>query len=203
MLLPWGSLLRAVAGAEPDGLRRLRGLCAPGATLEVVVSEADLDGASPEALSEHYAEAGFAVAARPAGAAEAVVLGTTWAKRLARSDPGRRFLRLSGVVTFDRIASGGMPAAGVFPWLDLVHQALALRTRAAFVLQVHAVRSPNRCRTSAMSYSATEAESIAAPYLLRGALLRKDLTSACDSQRTITKGGLLSLRRRVKPIGAR
>jgi hypothetical protein len=60
------------------------------------MSEADLDGASPEALAERHAEAGFAVAARPAGAAEAAALGTTWAKRLARSDPGRRFVRLAG-----------------------------------------------------------------------------------------------------------
>jgi hypothetical protein len=34
--------------------------------------------------------------------------------------------------------------------------------------QGHAVRSPNKCRTSAMSYSATDAESIAAACLLRG-----------------------------------
>jgi trans-aconitate methyltransferase len=34
VLLPWGSLLRAAAGGEPEGLRRLRGLCAPGAELE-------------------------------------------------------------------------------------------------------------------------------------------------------------------------
>lgn len=52
VLLPWGSLLRAAAGGEPEGLRRLRGLCAPGAELE--------------------------------------------AKRLTRSDPGRRFVRLAG-----------------------------------------------------------------------------------------------------------
>ena len=32
----------------------------------------------------------------PIGAAEAAALGTTWAKRLARSDPERRFWRLSG-----------------------------------------------------------------------------------------------------------
>jgi 16S rRNA (adenine(1408)-N(1))-methyltransferase len=96
VLLPWGSLLRAVAGADPEGLHRLRGLCAPGATVEVVVSEADLDGASLEALAQLYAEAGLAMAARPAGAGEVAALGTTWAKRLARSDPGRRFVRLAG-----------------------------------------------------------------------------------------------------------
>src|SRR5215208_7402168 len=51
-------------------------------------------------------------------------------------------------------------------------------------LRVHAARSPNKWRTSAMSYSATDAESIAAPCLLRGPLLRKASTAACDSQRS-------------------
>ena len=41
-----------------------------------------------------------------------------------------------------------------------------------------------RPRTSAMSYSATDAESIAAPCSLLGPLLRKVSTAACDSQRS-------------------
>ncbi|HSJ74096.1 MAG TPA: hypothetical protein VK904_07240, partial [Miltoncostaeaceae bacterium] len=65
VLLPWGSLLRTVAGGDPEGLRRLRALCAPGAELEIVVSDGDLDGAAPDALAERYAEAGLAVTARP------------------------------------------------------------------------------------------------------------------------------------------
>jgi hypothetical protein len=96
VLLPWGSLLRAVAGGEPEGLRRLRGLCAPGAEIEIVVSEADLDGAGPGALAAGYAETGLAVTARRATADEVAALGTTWAKRLARSNPRRRFVRLAG-----------------------------------------------------------------------------------------------------------
>jgi hypothetical protein len=43
---------------------------------------------------------------------------------------------------------------------------------------------PKKCGTSAMSYSATDAESIDAPCLLRGALLRNVATAACDSQRS-------------------
>jgi hypothetical protein len=97
VLLPWGSLLRAVAAGEPDGLARLRAICAPGAEVEIVVGEGDLDGLPPEALPARYAEAGLAVSAAPADAAEIAALGTTWAKRLARSDPARRFWRLSGV----------------------------------------------------------------------------------------------------------
>jgi hypothetical protein len=108
VLLPWGSLLTAVAGGDPDGLAGLRGLCAPGATVEAVVSAADLD--APEALPERYAEAGLAVAVEEVGAAEVEALGTTWAKRLARSDPERRFWRLSGVATAP--APGRVTAAG-------------------------------------------------------------------------------------------
>jgi hypothetical protein len=45
---------------------------------------------------------------------------------------------------------------------------------------------------SAMSYSATDAESIAAPCLLRGARLRNALTAACDSQpsKRLTRAGV-------------
>ena len=43
--------------------------------------------------------------------------------------------------------------------------------------------SPNKGRTSAMSSSATDAESIAAPCSLLGPLLRKVSTAASDSKR--------------------
>jgi 16S rRNA (adenine(1408)-N(1))-methyltransferase len=96
VLLPWGSLLRAVAAGEPDGLSRLRALCAPAAAVEIVFGESDLDGTAPDELPARYAATGFEIAARLAGAEEVAALGTTWAKRLARSDPARRFWRLSG-----------------------------------------------------------------------------------------------------------
>jgi hypothetical protein len=51
-------------------------------------------------------------------------------------------------------------------------------------VQVYAVPSPNKGRTSAMSYSATEAESIAALCSSLGPLPRKVSTAACDSQRS-------------------
>lgn len=97
MLLPWGSLLRAVALGEGDGLRRLRALCAPRAELEIVVGDGEAGIESPDGLLERYREAGFDVSAERARAAEVADLGTTWAKRLARSDRGRSFWRLSGV----------------------------------------------------------------------------------------------------------
>ena len=109
MLLPWGSLLQAVAGAEPDGLARLRGLCAPGAEVEVVVSEGDLDGRAPEELRRRYAAADLEIAVRVAAAAEVAALGTTWAKRLARSDPRRRFVRVGGGVTPTKSPQVGSP----------------------------------------------------------------------------------------------
>jgi hypothetical protein len=96
VLLPWGSLLRAVAAGEAGGLGRLRAVCGPGARVEVVFGEGDLAAPSVGALEAAYAEAGLEVTARLAGAAEVAALGTTWARRLARSDPGRRFWRLEG-----------------------------------------------------------------------------------------------------------
>jgi hypothetical protein len=51
-------------------------------------------------------------------------------------------------------------------------------------LTPYAVPSPIKDRTSAMSYSATEAESIAALWSSLGPLLRKVSTAACDSQRS-------------------
>lgn len=97
MLLPWGSLLRAVAGDDEASLRRLRGLCAPGTQVEIVVGDDGLP--SPDGLPERYREAGFEVSAERLAAAEVADLGTTWAKRLARSDRERPFWRLSGVAS--------------------------------------------------------------------------------------------------------
>ena len=99
MLLPWGSLLRAVAGDHEGSLRRLRGLCAPGAQVEIVVGDDDDGVPSPDGLAERYREAGFEVSAERLAAAEVAALGTTWAKRLARSDREHSFWRLSGVAS--------------------------------------------------------------------------------------------------------
>jgi hypothetical protein len=77
-------------------------MCAPGGRIDVVLGEDDLAAASPASLEAAYAEAGLAVTARLAGAAEVAALGTTWAKRLARSDPGRRFWRLEGAAVSPR-----------------------------------------------------------------------------------------------------
>jgi 16S rRNA (adenine(1408)-N(1))-methyltransferase len=107
--LPWGGLLRAVAGPDPALLANVRALCRPDACLDVVYSASPTDVAQfaragiadPDpclrrpAIERAYAAAGFGalnIDELPPGAFAA--LETTWAGRLAR-DPRRRAWRLS------------------------------------------------------------------------------------------------------------
>lgn len=108
VLLPWGSLLRAVALPEPAALLRLRGLCKPGAALQVVFGHGEGDGAATEGLAaiddeaavaglvRAYRAAGLAVKARTRTPQEVAALGTTWAGKLAFSGRTRGFLELTG-----------------------------------------------------------------------------------------------------------
>jgi 16S rRNA (adenine(1408)-N(1))-methyltransferase len=110
VLLPWGSLLRAVARAEAPELERLRALCRTGAVVHIVfgygVADASaissLDLPAPDApafaaaLSSQYRAAGFAVAASPVTADAVRALPTTWAKKLAHSGKQRHFWELRG-----------------------------------------------------------------------------------------------------------
>jgi 16S rRNA (adenine(1408)-N(1))-methyltransferase len=104
---PWGSLLRAVALPDPDGLAEIARLCRPGADLEVTLSYDPRDTRIGELglplTAEHvadvlpgvYREAGFRnVCIREMTAREAAALPTTWAKRLAYGRP-RLFWRLT------------------------------------------------------------------------------------------------------------
>ncbi|WAS93656.1 class I SAM-dependent methyltransferase [Nannocystis poenicansa] len=109
VLLPWGSLLRAVALPEAEGLARLRGLCKPGASLQVVFGYGPGDPLAVQALPglqgevraaglvQAYAAAGFEVTARSVGREEVGELPTTWAKKLAYSNNEREFVALTGV----------------------------------------------------------------------------------------------------------
>lgn len=108
VLLPWGSLLRALALPDPAGLARLRGLCRPGAELRVVfgLGPADAAAALPPLSDAHlghlaraYREAGLEVTARPTSRDEVGALPTTWAKKLAFSGNERRFVELLGRAT--------------------------------------------------------------------------------------------------------
>jgi 16S rRNA (adenine(1408)-N(1))-methyltransferase len=103
VLLPWGSLLAAVARPNVEALGRIRGLCRPGAALTVVVAvdpvrdraeaarlglaglgEALVNGA----LVAGYASAGFVVdTVRPLSLAELARWPSTWARRLAHGRP--------------------------------------------------------------------------------------------------------------------
>jgi 16S rRNA (adenine(1408)-N(1))-methyltransferase len=101
VVLPWGSLLAAVASPSVPVLRGVRGLCRHEARLSVVLSlsardraEAirlgvpPLDGDPAARLSAGYAQAGFALTAvRPLGLDELAGWPSTWARRLAHGRP--------------------------------------------------------------------------------------------------------------------
>jgi 16S rRNA (adenine(1408)-N(1))-methyltransferase len=96
---PWGSLLRAVAMGEEAVLRKLRGICAPGALLKIVIaldperdkseiSRLKLEPLTPEfvraTLIPRFHAAGFgAMEYRAISPSEWPQLPTSWARRLA------------------------------------------------------------------------------------------------------------------------
>jgi 16S rRNA (adenine(1408)-N(1))-methyltransferase len=121
VLLPWGTLLAAVARADLPALARLRGLCRPDARVHVVfgygsadaaavsslaLPAPDLSGFGP-ALESRYRDAGFAVRARPLDLAAVRALPTTWAKKLAFSGKPRHFWELRGRCV--GTTAGGLP----------------------------------------------------------------------------------------------
>jgi hypothetical protein len=111
VILPWGSLLAAVALPAPAGLAAIRGLCRAGARITVVLgadpsrdrgeaARLALPSSSPvERLPEitaGYAAAGFTLAGlREMGPAELAPWPSTWARRLSHGR-GRRFWLLEG-----------------------------------------------------------------------------------------------------------
>jgi len=100
VLLPWGSLLDAVAHPDAGVLAGLRGLCAPGADLHIVMGyEAAEDPLSPDLLERvvvpAYRAAGFDATVAPVDRVELKALGTSWSARLAFGRD-RRYWRLSG-----------------------------------------------------------------------------------------------------------
>ena len=106
VLLPWGSLLAAVAGVDPAGLARLAALCRPDGEVRFVfgygAAERELplpplDGPSTlDRLVDAGAHAGFDLAARAVSRDQIRELGTTWAGKLAFSPAARRFVELTG-----------------------------------------------------------------------------------------------------------
>lgn len=111
VLLPWGSLLRAVALPDEPALRALRALCKPDAqarflfgygpqTDGAVIDELALPSLDVPAagltLEACYRRAGLAVRARAVQLDEVRELPTTWAGRLAFSGHRRSFIELRG-----------------------------------------------------------------------------------------------------------
>ena len=92
VLFPWGSLLRAIALAEPRGLADLRGICRPSADVRFVF-ELHSD---PRALERAYRDAGFELSATPLPVESARALPTTWAKKLGFSGKPRSFWDFTG-----------------------------------------------------------------------------------------------------------
>jgi 16S rRNA (adenine(1408)-N(1))-methyltransferase len=109
IVLPWGSLLAAVALPHVDVLRGIRGLCQPGATLSVVLGldpsrdRAELarlgikplDGAFHNGdFAAAYAAAGFRIeSVRSVDDGALAAYPSTWARQLAHGRE-RRFVRI-------------------------------------------------------------------------------------------------------------
>jgi hypothetical protein len=101
VILPWGSLLAAVARPDVGRLAGIRALCQPGASLTVVLSLAARDGAEArrlelpplepghlhDGLAAGYAAAGFATSSVSAiDLAELARWPSTWARRLGHGE---------------------------------------------------------------------------------------------------------------------
>jgi hypothetical protein len=109
IVLPWGSLLAAVACPSATLLRGIRSLCQLDARLTVVLSVDPVRDHTEllrlglpsltephlaSRLAEGYAAAGFAITSvRPMSREDAVRLPSTWARRLAHGSE-RNILRL-------------------------------------------------------------------------------------------------------------
>lgn len=92
VLFPWGSLLRAVAFAEPAGLSALRAICRRGADVRFVFEL----GGDPRALERAYRDLALALAGTPLPVESARALPTTWAKKLGFSGKPRSFWDFRG-----------------------------------------------------------------------------------------------------------
>jgi len=101
VVLPWGSLLAAVARPSVPALAGIRMLCQPEASLSVVLSVAErdrrearrlgvppLDSGHLQDLAPGYAAAGFTVTSvRELGRDHLAAWPSTWARRLAHGQP--------------------------------------------------------------------------------------------------------------------
>jgi 16S rRNA (adenine(1408)-N(1))-methyltransferase len=110
VLLPWGTLLRAVVLGEAVGLGAIRALAKDGAAVEVIVGTDVWDDPVPldardlptvdldyvqETLTGRYAAAGLPIGdARLLDAAEWQAIESSWARRLAGGRREPKFIRI-------------------------------------------------------------------------------------------------------------
>src|SRR5262249_37514579 len=111
VLLPWGSLLRAVVLGEPGGLGALRALRKPGATVEIVVGTDVWDDPVPidardlprvsvehvrDVLAPRYDAAGLAIdEVHELSDDEWRAVASTWARRLSDNRAEPKFIRIA------------------------------------------------------------------------------------------------------------
>jgi len=112
ILFPWGSLLRAVATAEPGALLKLAAIGKAGARVRFLFGyDPEKDAREIEEglpalgtssilrwLEAEYAKAGFQIRAQYAARDEVATVQSTWAKKIAFSGTRRRFIGLTGEV---------------------------------------------------------------------------------------------------------
>jgi 16S rRNA (adenine(1408)-N(1))-methyltransferase len=110
VLLPWGTLLRAVVLGEPAGLRAIRALARDGAAIEVVVGTDVWDDPVPldardlptvdvafvhDTLADRYGTAGLPIdEARMLDVDEWHAIESSWARRLADGRRQPKFIRI-------------------------------------------------------------------------------------------------------------
>ena len=108
VLMPWGSLLRAFAGPDPDVLSGIAA-CAPGATFLVTLNlhawrppvpeVGDTAEPTPETATAMLTTAGWPVdSAEYLDEAGVAALGTSWTKRLGSSRDALAVLALRGTL---------------------------------------------------------------------------------------------------------
>jgi 16S rRNA (adenine(1408)-N(1))-methyltransferase len=113
VLMPWGSLLRAMVTPDVDVLRAVAAVCRPGAPFLVTLNlhawrppvpeVGDTAEPTPESvavrLAPGYARAGWTVSgADYADEAELVAWGTSWTRRLGASRAALAVLTLRGTI---------------------------------------------------------------------------------------------------------
>jgi len=112
VILPWGTLLAAVAHPKASLLARLFSLLKPGGTFEILFGYSEcadgvmvknhrlspIDDTQLRALERSYRDVALSVKVRQASNYEVRLVPSTWAKKLSYGGKTRTFVRITGVV---------------------------------------------------------------------------------------------------------